>query len=42
MFSSHFYLTPQAATLLLALICLPEGLSFFFGLFSDTVTIFGS
>lgn len=42
MFSSHFLITPGKATLWLALICLPEGLSFFFGLFSDCVTVFGS
>jgi hypothetical protein len=30
------------ATLYLALICFPEALSFFYGVISDTVTIFGS
>ena len=42
MFSAHFLVSPQRATLWLALICLPEGLVFFYGMFSDCVTIFGS
>ncbi len=42
MFSSHFFISPQKATLWLALICLPEGLIFVYGMISDTVTIFDS
>lgn len=42
MFSAHFMITPQRATLWLALICLPEGLIFIYGMFADTVTLFSS
>jgi hypothetical protein len=42
MFSAHFFIAPQRATLWLALVCLPEGLVFIYGLFADCVTIFGS
>lgn len=42
MFSSKFFISPQRATLWLAFICLPEGLVFFYGMFSDCVPIFGS
>lgn len=42
MFSAHFLITPQKATLWLALICLPEGLIFVYGMFSDCVPVFGS
>ena len=41
-FSQVFWISPQRATLWLALICLPEGLSFIFGFFSDCVPVFGS
>lgn len=42
MFSSVFFISPQRATLWLALVCLPEGLVFLYGMFSDCVTMFGS
>jgi len=42
MFSAHFFISPEKATMWLALVCLPEGLVFFFGLFADCVTVFGS
>lgn len=41
-FSQIFWISPQRATLWLSLICLPEGLAFLFGFFSDCVPVFGS
>lgn len=42
MMSAHFMIVPARATLWLALICLPEGLIFLYGIFSDCVPVFGS
>jgi hypothetical protein len=42
MFSSHFQIGPARATLWLALVCLPEGLIFVYGMIADTVTLFDS
>lgn len=41
-FRDFFHLEPSKATLMLAAICLPEGLIFIFAVISDTVTLFGS